>query len=199
LSALGADRETQVLNEVALVHPDGNSLGGCYDGYGRVCTDDVDILIFESVKEADSDTGNTGDASLVHQVCLREFVEKYVVPGREFMFQARDPKQGFFHSAEELRALGRKVRENGRIVRPVLAGAFQAVEVLASLTSNEYVSRVGDSCPQCKSQDLCVGEAVQTGRAFTERPVKCLTCGATWKDRFILHGYTDLKLSEMRA
>jgi len=62
-----------------------------------------------------------------------------------------------------------------------------------TLTSDEYVGKLGLRCPHCHSDSISGGEVnIDAGTATQE--VTCDDCDAEWLDVYNLTGYADLQI-----
>ena len=61
------------------------------------------------------------------------------------------------------------------------------------MTQAEYLLHQGGKCPACTSTDVEAGHQEANGNvAWVE--VKCGECGATWKEVYVLTGYSRLTM-----
>ena len=60
-----------------------------------------------------------------------------------------------------------------------------------SLTEEEYLNKLGLSCPNCETTDIKTDDLeIEMGYAWQN--CKCRNCGATWDDHYNLVGYDNL-------
>jgi predicted Zn-ribbon and HTH transcriptional regulator len=60
-----------------------------------------------------------------------------------------------------------------------------------TMTSDEYVGKLGLRCPHCKSENICAGEINADSGSLVQQ-VSCDDCGAEWLDAYQLIGYEKL-------
>ena len=64
------------------------------------------------------------------------------------------------------------------------------------LTTDQYVERYGNACPNCEEIDIEGTGLVQTDSGIAWQTCRCGSCGAEWTDEYRLTGYSDVSLPE---
>ena len=62
------------------------------------------------------------------------------------------------------------------------------------ITNKEYVEDEGEKCPSCGDESSQMGMAPTDANKIHER-IKCMTCGATWWEVYILARYEELEVN----
>lgn len=57
-------------------------------------------------------------------------------------------------------------------------------------TEAEYVQEKGNRCPHCDSRDISAPDNVIAEAGVAWQDVECNGCGTTWKDTYVLTGFT---------
>jgi hypothetical protein len=186
------------MSHIALVDPSGQAALGTYDGYGRVIgAGDADIDIWPQLKYSDPSEGwGDGKCVLVHQVCIQDLITRHLRTGQEFPVMYSDDGQGFFYDTDVVDEYLAKLMDLRKAEMKDYECDYSRTNVLAALSSEEYVATVGGRCPACKSSRIENAD-VGFNVILNEVNMHCLDCGSKWADVYDLAGYASLEVSDV--
>jgi hypothetical protein len=69
---------------------------------------------------------------------------------------------------------------------------------MTAMTSQNYVKKMGLSCPNCSSAHLSPATAMESDAGLAWCEVSCKSCKAVWTDTYGLVGYSGLRLASQK-
>lgn len=61
------------------------------------------------------------------------------------------------------------------------------------MTPEEYVTKGACFCPVCASEKIAAIDSIELDGAIGWQTTQCVHCGATWKDHWVISGYSELR------